>query len=46
MRAWGREGAPRFGWYCGGPTKSERKEWLERLRARSGLRGEPIGAPT
>ena len=29
MAGWGSERAPHLGWLYGGPTKSERKEWLE-----------------
>jgi hypothetical protein len=30
-RWWG-QGGPRFGWPDAGPTKTERKEWLEALK--------------
>jgi len=40
MAGWGYEGAPHlggghgggFGWAYGGPTKAERKEWLEEFK--------------
>ncbi len=29
---WGSEGGPRFGWPFAGPTKAERKGWLETFK--------------
>lgn len=30
--AWGFEEGPGYGWHLGGPTKTERREWLEALK--------------